>query len=327
MVNNFALVLNILTHFHNFFLSTTESSFRLAVRMSTKHDGALYIQSLTLDPFFVTMYGYFHPIHVALKAAYDAWISQGGSQESLTLTLNQLLRLLSGTKADAWMSAVKVVHDKTSARFKEIFPDLKKSLQQGTQTQKIAAVHAISLAIGTEGALSILKTDVDTFYALLLGANTTQKGSISHTGILSDTIEAARVNDCIAQLADYGLLMNKYASTPEVVANYFDEAALRHGNQVLFHHGVKKTKVYTVCKHTSVGTDEFLLENDGDADLIFGFVLHKDDVPAVVFVTVLAHTNQTVHASDLSNDLTNNHYLVCYNANTLVDGEFTVEFL
>ena len=190
------------------------------------------------DAFFVTMYNYYHPLHLTLVAAYDIWVAQNGTQESQTLTLAQLLRLLSNTKAEDWMVAVKAHYGKNTARFKELFPDLKKVFQNGTQLERISAVNAFSIAIGADSLLATLKTEVDLFYTSLKTANTTQKGSITNTSLMSKTIEEARVASAIGQFADYGGLIQKYAATPEVVGPYFDEAAIRKGAQVLFHHHV-----------------------------------------------------------------------------------------
>ena len=56
-------------------------------------------------------------------------------------------------------------------------------------------------------------------------------------------------------------------------------------------------------------------------------IFRKGEVPARVYVVVPPNSDLTVHASDLTNDLVNNHYLVCYNPSTLVEGLFTVEML
>ena len=311
----------------NTFLIATEGSYKLAVRISTKHDAALATVAAGGDSFFVAMYNYYHPLHLTLVAAYDIWVAQNGTQESQSLTLGQLLRLLSNTKAEDWMVAVKAHYGKNTARFKELFPDLKKVFQNGTQLERISAVNAFSIAIGSDSVLATLKTEVDLFYVSLLAANTTQKGSITNTSLMSKTIEEARVASAIGQFADYGGLIQKYAATPEVVGPYFDEAAIRKGAQVLFHHHVKAVHVYTLCKHTSVALDEFLLENESPVELWFAFVLRKGDVPSTVFVKVDPNTNKTVHASDLTDDLLNNHYLVCYNPSTITAGLFTVEIL
>ncbi len=311
----------------NTFMVCTESSYRLAVRISTKHDGALQAAAIGLDAFFVNMYNAYHPIHLALVAAYDKWVAQGGTQESKTLSLNQMLRLLSGTYAESWMTTVKQFYGLNTVRFKELFPDRKKAFQHGSQQDRISAVSALLLAIGSDVNLASLKVTIQFFYDQLNGANVTQKGSITNTGTLSANVEEARIASAEAQFGDYGGLIQKFKSTPEVVGKYFDEKALRGGNQVMWHHSVKKDSVYTVCKHTSAPTDEWLLENDGDVNLNFGFVLHKGEKPLITFVMVPPHNNKTVHASDLTTDLVNNHYLVTYNSNLLLDGEFTAEIL
>jgi hypothetical protein len=228
---------------NNFFLLATASSYRLSVRISKKHFSALQMAGATADPFFVTMLGTYTPLHNALIVAYDNWLAQNGAQQSQTLSVAQLLRVLSGTKAENWMVAVKPIYGKTTIRFKQLFPALKTPFQTGGQQARIDAVKAFSISIGTDALLATVKTDVDVFYTLLNNAHTLQKGSITNTGNMSETVELARVAMCVAQLANYGGLLQKYASHPETVGNYFDVAALRNGTQVLFMHQVGKNSV------------------------------------------------------------------------------------
>ena len=311
----------------NTFLICTEGSYRLSVRISRKHDAALQAAAAGLDPFYVAMYAEYHPFHVALVAAYNAWKAQGGTQESQTLSVAQLIRLLSGTKIEIWMNAVKVFYGKDTVRFMELFPDLKKAFQQGSKGDRIAAVAAFILAIGADINLATLKIQVQLFYTQLNNAETTQQGGIFTTSGLSHDLEEARKVSAVGQFADYGGLIQKFAATPDMVGNFFDKTALRDGSQVIFHHKVKKNSRYTICKHTCVSTDEWTLENEGDTALDFGLVLHTGDKPAGVFVTVPAHSNVTVLATALTSDLANNHYLVAANNDLLLDGEFTAEIL
>ena len=311
----------------NTFMVCTDGSYRLAVRISRKHDAALQAAAVGLDPFFVAMYNAYHLLHVALVAAYNAWVSQGGTQESQTLNLAQLLRLLSGTKAEKWMSAVKGFYALGTVRFKELFPDLKKTYQHGSQEDRIATVEAFIIAIGSDASLAALKAEVIVFRDLLKAALTDQKAGISSTNSKSTDLEKARKASAVGQYGDLGGLMKQFKDDPSNIGDYFDVVALRDGAQVIFHHKVKKGTVYGVCKHTSVPTDEWLLENDGDVPLVFALVLHKNDMPGIVYVTVAPHSNMTVHASALSADLANDHYLVAHNADLLVDGEFTAEIL
>jgi len=314
-------------HLNNFFLTRTKDSARLCVRISKKHDSALQAASAGGDVFFTGLYTAYHPLHTALVTAYDIWLSQTGSQQGQTYSLTQLLSQLRSTKAENWTVAVKNVYPKNTAKFTSLFPNLKKPFQAGSQQGKIDAVKALSIAIGTDASLTTVKTDVDAFYTSLNNAHANQKGSITTTSNFSDAVELARVNSCVGQFADYGALIQKYATHPEQVGNYFDKAALRNNVQVLFQHQVKKNSVNLVVKRRSVPDDAFLLENNGSVALVFGFVLHKDDHPGAVSVTVAPNTNVTVMASDLGDDLDHNHYLVCRNADLNMDGLLTVEII
>src|SRR5205814_1328101 len=83
-------------YFINPFLIATRASYRLAVRMSTRHLDAL--KSKAGDPFFDDLIKFYKPLHDTLVAAYQKWEAQGGIQEGKTLSLEQLLDLQSNSK-------------------------------------------------------------------------------------------------------------------------------------------------------------------------------------------------------------------------------------
>ena len=86
-------------------LTATDNSFRMAVRISQWHDSALH--AAIADPFIAALYAIEHPIHLALIAAYDAFIAQEGLQQGETLNLRQLLRLEANSKINAWAAGIQ----------------------------------------------------------------------------------------------------------------------------------------------------------------------------------------------------------------------------
>lgn len=312
-------------YLENPMLNATANSYLLAMRISTLHDGALKAASDTLDPFFVAMYAFYHPLHVDYQRKYDAWVAQGGLQQGETLNITQLLKLESGTKARVWDNGIQAVYDISTTKYKGIFPNHREPFQNGTQTQRIDAVKALSTAIGTDPLLATVKSDVDAFYTLINTAIAAQKGAISMTGTDSDAVETTRVNMCVGQYADLGGLIQHFASKPELINQYFDLAALRNPTQVFFTGHVKAQKVHTIMKHTFGAADHVKLENPGTTELHFYSSGTKNAQQGTTFITVLAGKEVTVLASQLG--ALTDPYMMVFNPDDSAEGEFTVEIV
>lgn len=308
----------------NPFLTVTEESYRLAVRISTYHIGAL--KSKQGDPLYDALIAFYQPYHDALISKYEKWKAAGGGQQGKTLSVNQLLRLLSGTKIRNWDIAIQNVFDNTSDEYKAILPHKREPFQHGSQTDRLTNVKALADATNGIPALVAVNADVIDFYTQLYNALEAQKGSIAQTGSLSDEVETARTEMCIAQYADLGALINKNAAAPEYINQFFDLVAIRSGTQVIFTGDTKKQEHENILKHTFAEDDELLLENEGITVLVFYLATQKGDAPGAKTITVQPGTQLKVKASDLG-DVGTQKFLNVYNPDANSKGDWTVEFV
>ncbi len=304
-------------------LHATDGSYQLGMQLSTFHDSAL--NAAKTDPFILPLYNSYHPLHLAYKSAYEAWVAQGGLQQGETLNLSQLLLLLSNTKIKAWDIAIQNVYAQNTTQYTKLLPNRRTPFQTGSQQNKINAVNGLSIAIGGNTALATVKMDVDAFYKQLDLALTTQKGSKSNTATMSGNLETARVNFCIGQYSNIGAFIQKYAATPEKINQFFDLQGIRNGHQTLFTGLVATQAAYTIVKHTFGATDQLNLLNSGTTQLKFYLSQTKDANPPAAVVTLEPSTQQTIDASALGNIA--NSFLMVYNADANMKGEFSVEIL
>lgn len=305
----------------NPFLNATESSYLNAMGISTYHDSAL--AKVVSDAFFAALYASFHPLHLAYKTAYDSWVAQGGEQQSDTLTVEQLLRLLFA-KIGQWDIKIQNQYPINTAGYKRLLPNRRKPFQRGGQIERIAAVKALSQNIGDDTSLAAVKTDVDNFEAQINEALKTQKGSISATKNMSTELEAARVAMCTGMYANLGALIQKYAATSDRIEHFFDLQAIRNMQQISFTGSLKAGEVYSIVKHTFGADDELWLSNSGNAMLKFYLSNTRNGSPDGTFVT-LPKGEIVVKASELGK-LTDT-YLTVQNADALLNGEFEAEML
>lgn len=305
----------------NPFITATVNSYKLAVKISTYHLGAL--QSQAGVKFFDDLIDVFQPLHEALVAAFDSWKNIGGQQQGKTLNVAQLFSLLSKTKIRNWDIAIQNVYSIDTPEYKALLPHKRAPFQNGTQTDKLAAVNALSQAIGADETLATVKTDVDAFYAQLNTALTQQKGSLTSTKTQSDAVEAARMAMCIGQYADLGALIQHFAEMPEQIGQYFDLTAIRSGAQVVFTGDTKPEESENILKHTFADTDTLRLENEGETDLHFYLAPGKDAAPNGTTVVVPAGQEATVLVTQLGSVA--NTYLNVHNPSTLAKGNWTIE--
>jgi hypothetical protein len=304
-------------------LNATDNSYRMAVRISTHHDSAL--NAAKADPFILGLYNSYHPVHQAFIDKYNAFVAQGGLQQGDTLNLRQLLRLLSGSKIGFWDSGIQIVYPPNTPKYMALLPNGRGPFQTGTQTQRISAVKGLSDGIGADAALATVKTDVSAFFTELNTANTTQKGSISVTKTLSDDVDAARIAMCIAQYADLGAFIQKHAADTIPVEQYFDLAAMRKGQQVLFTGSIKKESAHTIVKRTFGAGDNLELENPGVTELQFYLAAIKDAQPGSTVIKLAPGAKQTIVASALGNLA--DPFLMVFNPDAVNKGEFVVEMV
>ncbi len=304
--------------------SSKMKSFRLALRVSAYHFNALTANAAT-DPLAAAKLIIYTPINKALVDAYNAWFAQVGLQQGLTLALMNLINDLAADKVGFWDSSVQVVHADNTPRYKAIFPNGRKPFQTSSQTLRISAVKALSIAIGAEVALAAVKADVDAFYTNINDANTSQKASKNITIDLSDNTEAARLAMTIAQYSDLGAFIEKYAQDTTAIEKFFDLEALRKGQQVLFTGQVAFNTARTIVKRTFDATVQLKLENPGVTELKFYFAAAKRAMPGATFVTLAPGTQQTVLVTALGSLA--DHYLTVYNASPINKGNFVVEVM
>jgi len=306
----------------NPFLNASETSYPNALKLSTFHDSALATHQT--DPFILGLYNGFHPLHMSLKDAYDGWIAKGGIQQGEGLNLNQLLYMLSHTKIQAWDVKIQSVYPQNTPEYKKLMPGRRGPFQAGTQDQRIHAVKALPVAIGSDTALATLKTEIIGFIILLDDAFNNQKQSLSSTKKEGITLETARVAMCINQYANLGALMQKYAATPSSIETYFDLKILRHMQQVFFTGQLRAGELYTIVKHTFNESDQIYLNNKGVAPLEFYLSPAKGERPTGTTYK-LAHGEQTIPVQSLGK--ITDTFVMVYNSDPHLSAEYELEIL
>jgi hypothetical protein len=308
----------------NSILNATEGSFRLSFNVSLYHDAAL--QSESSDLFFKTMYDDFHPLHEALRIAYESWKAQFGGSMGETENLAVLMRQLRRNWIEDWDIRIQNVYKPKTAAYIALLPQRRKPFQGGGQAERINAVNSLSIAIGNDQNLAALKIEIDAVYAQLMDALGRNKGSKINTTAQSEAIEKARVNMCIGMYRNLGKLIDKYAEEPKKISRFFDLANLRTRKQDVYTGTLNDDAPHMILLHTFKPDEEITLMNNGEADIIFYLAANEDAEPIIgKGITLQAHEEKTIDGSQLG-DL-NNRMLMVKNSNALIPISWEIELL
>jgi len=310
------------SYLNNPILIASENNFHNALGLSTHHDTALNANKA--DPFILSLYKVYHPLHLSLNTAYDAWQSQGGSQKGESLNLAQLLSLLSHSKIQSWDIKIQNVYGPNTPQYTKLLPNHRVPFQRHSQKDQIHAVSTLAKSIGADASLAAVKAEIDAFATLLNTAFDSQKTGKKSTRTQSEALQAACVAMSVAQYANLGALIQKYAATPEKAEGFFDLSILRSSSQVYFKNTLKPEAVYTFMKHTFAATDTLYLKNNGSSNVLVYLATSKDQRPGTKSY-VLTPGEHTVLASVLG--LLTDTFVTVYNPDKNLSTSVELELL
>ncbi len=309
---------------NNPFMATAKRSYKQATKISTYHDAQLQAKAAN-DPFFVPMYNTYHAAHETLNGAYTTWLSQGGTQKGSTLSVDQLLVLLSPKKVNGWEYTIQGVFDKTSPEYVALFPQARYPFSTGGKESRIAAVEQLSKSLTGIASLEAVKTDVDSFYAQLTNKRQVQLGHKGDTESKSSAIEIAIEAAMTEMYGNLGMLISHYKNNLSLIAAFFDLDTIRNHDQLVFNKTVKPKKISNIMQHTFAAGDSLTIINDGNAPLEFYLAADKKAAHnGTATLKLLPNTQQTIAITQLG-DIANT-FVNVLNDNT-IDGHCIIDLL
>jgi hypothetical protein len=245
----------------NPFLTAAKKTYAIALKISTYHDAQLLAHQS--DPFFAGIYASYHPLHLAISTGYSNWKSQGGTQKSSTLTVNQLLDLVNKSRLNAWEYAILGVFQKGTPGYVALFPQGRAPFTKGSKESRIAAVKQLGVSLAGIAALATTKTDIDAFYAQLSTNRSMQLGHKGSTENKSDALDAAINVAMIDMFANFGLLIHQFKNDAASIESFFDLDTIRNHEQLIFQKTIAANSKRNIMKHTFAVTDVVKISNDG----------------------------------------------------------------
>jgi hypothetical protein len=223
----------------NTFLVNTRKNFKKALSLITDHLAKLHSQ--IADATILAIYNSFLPLVQSYENLYSQWQMTLGTYEGKTQGFEERLQHFSVVQINVWRGVVFNIFPEHSADAKEIFYDDRKPFQAGTYEQRVNAFKTLGDKLATyttEPTLVALSVEVLSAYNELKALRDAQQDKEGASAIFSSSLETARKTVCVAMFSNLGLLISKCASTPEIVANFFDLSLLRQtGNEPVIING------------------------------------------------------------------------------------------
>jgi hypothetical protein len=197
-------------------------------------------------------------------AAYNQHTSSGSTQQGDRLSVTQEFAASKLLLTQDWIPAILLVYKKTTPRYKAILPNGLKPFNKGGIDKKIAAFNVLSMNIGTDAALATINTAVDSNYASLLLARSTQSTAKTTTSDNSTVSETARIAAMAMQYRNLGNMMDNFYDTIETMCPLvFDLVTLRENPQTIFTGAIKVAATDNVLAHTFLAADQIAAKITG----------------------------------------------------------------
>ncbi|MCX6352572.1 MAG: hypothetical protein NTX03_12055 [Bacteroidetes bacterium] len=306
----------------NAFKASIQKSFTRAIKLSSFSDAALEANR-TISPAIDGLYNFYHPKHLLLINANDNRVAQTNVKVGSTTAKKNLLKGLT-QKVNDWDFEIQKTYRDFTDEYKIIFANGHNPFTQGKQTDRLGAVHSLSIVLGNYPLLNLVKTDVDAYYDLLLLAYNTQQGNISTGGQDSGTVTNICTTIANALQYVYGGLIMQYSDNLDPITNFFDMETLQQKPQKTFTKHLNGGQVFTICKHSFKTTDDAYFSNISDATLRVYIAHEKGETNPTVFFDVPPRvSNIVVHAPQLGN-VADGRYLIVKNLDPNLPGDIEV---
>jgi len=308
----------------NPFIIVLRGSMKRALKVSTYTFNRLY--ALKTDPVYGPMYTEYAPIHQAFSQIYTVWKNSGGLQKGSTLSVNQLLDLLSSTKLHKWGFAVEGIYARNTPDYVAIFPQGHQPFHNGNEVAvRLQAIDTLATALKTKTPLATTYTEVNAFNDQIGAAYKSQQGSMGTKDATSASVMAAGLTAMQGLFKVMSDANSANATDPSQTGTILDLVTLRNHDQVLFTGVLAANEIETIAHHTFVADDEMIGENTGDSDIIFYIGAKDGDLPGTGLHIKLGKGEKKKFMAAAIGDVANNVLMVMNTG--LVEGHFSLRIL
>jgi hypothetical protein len=184
------------------------------------------------DTFFDERYQQLLPYFTAFNTAYVAKFGNKAQRKGNTLTLHQLFKQLSSSKAHSWDVAIQNVYLKSTAKYINILPQGLKALYSLPIEQSILYLENAVIMSDNDPLLLTVHNEMKQFHLSLIQARSSQEQKETSLKNSSEDVmlQAYALSDQL--YAVLGAFMTKFCNNPTQIEAYFPVFLLnyRHKN-------------------------------------------------------------------------------------------------
>jgi hypothetical protein len=209
----------------NIFEVKTRKSFKKALGISAKHYEVLQGQSS--DAYVANVFNGFKPSYDNFIAAYNRWKMYTGLFRGAVQDLNETL-LSINPQLKIWQGQIFFHFPEGTSAAKALFPRKRTPFYKGNATVRTQALEVLAKALEEYPVLAAVKTDVETFHAMLHGKVEHKLEMDGLMGKYSKELEQQRKAVTTAMYGNLGLLMFHYRERTRMLKTYFDMGILKN---------------------------------------------------------------------------------------------------
>ena len=267
----------------NSFLVATLGSYRA---MSLIANFTLNALNLPLNVLIYAQYTRLLPYVTAYALDYAAWIASLGTEESSTLAVVNVYKLLGNTWIITWDNTIQLLYNTKSTVYKALLKNRRKPFQKGSQEDKLINLKAFAVLLTGVAGLSAVLDDVNAKIAILQALVDNHGTVKSATKTASTAVETSRVTVGQQLYGVLGQLMDIFNASPGSIGAFFNLTAIRKLEQSLWNRAIKAATTAYIFTRTLLPTDQLKLVNLNLTVLRFAFVATKNGVITTVYVEV-----------------------------------------
>jgi hypothetical protein len=213
------------SYLRNPFDTATKNSFRLMLIMAKDHLDKLF--GNVSDPDIAMIYAFVKPEYDAFMQAFNNVQMNTSAYKSRTMQMENLLLELSGKKAKQWDIGVQGQYLDDTAEYMDILPNRRGAFQKGSYDERVNALDIFAQKLANYPILATVQADVQTFFAQISTARTTQQGLEYQDTQLRKTVENTRIKLATAMHKSFAFLLYKYIDDVSQVESYFELQYIR----------------------------------------------------------------------------------------------------
>jgi hypothetical protein len=258
----------------NQFDNVTKNSNLRMVIITNDHNAKLIEQQA--DPDILDLLNRTTPVHEDYLKAYNDSKSAVAFRKSATQSVTEKLGTLRSTTLRQWDAQVQVHYLSGSAEYTAIFPNGLTAFHTSTMDQTVTMLKALADRMNVYAPLAAVATEVETFHTDLKDLRDKQQGKEQLVGQTATLLEEARFKLATLMYANLGILMDKYASAPDNIANFWEVQLLQQHTSA--NNGEPETEEFsgnveplsTVNITSNIEDDStVVLSNTGSVTLVF----------------------------------------------------------